>query len=138
MTAIEAAQAQAVDPLADLSVWGVFANDPAFLVINLVVVAMLVTIFLIVRRRYARFFKIQREALDHRKVADAQALAQNQSLEQLIARQYGVTNAHNQQAVAQGEEALRISAQTLAQITTVNQSIARIADRLDRIAGPAA
>jgi predicted RNA-binding protein with PIN domain len=49
-----------------------------------------------------------------------------------------VTNAHNQQAVAQGEEALRISAQTLAQITTVNQSIARIADRLDRIAGPAA
>jgi predicted phage-related endonuclease len=99
---------------------------------------MFIAVALIIRRRYARFFKIQREALDHRKVADAQVLAQNQSIEQVIARQYGVVNAHNQVALSRAEEALRISTDILAQITTMNQSIARIADRLDNAGGPAA
>jgi hypothetical protein len=132
------AQAQALDPVPDPSIWQIFAADPAFLALNLVVLAMVVIIVLIVRRRYARFFKIQHEALDHRKVADAQALAQNRSLEELMVRQYGVTNMHNQQAMARAEEAVRISAEALAQITTLNQSLTRIADRLDRIVGPAA
>jgi type IV secretory pathway component VirB8 len=106
--------------------------------INLVAIAILATVLLILRRRYARFFRIQREALDHRKAADAQALAQSQSTEQLIARQYGVINTHNQQVAARTEEALRISSETLAEIRTMNQNLARIAERLDGITGPAA
>jgi hypothetical protein len=138
MIGIGAAQAQELGPLPDLSIWQVFAADPTFLVLNLVVLATFVVVMLVVRRRYARFYKIQRESLDHRKTADAQALAQNQSVEQLIARQYGVTNAHNRQALERAEEAMRISAETLAQITSMNQSLTRIAERLEHIAGPAA
>jgi hypothetical protein len=49
-----------------------------------------------------------------------------------------VTNAHNRQAIERAEEAMRISAETLAQITSMNQSLTRIAERLERMAGPAA
>jgi type IV secretory pathway component VirB8 len=91
-----------------------------------------------VRRRYARFYRIQREAMDHRKEADAQSLARSQSTEEVIARQYGVINAHNAQIAARAEEALRISNETLAQINTMNESLARIANRLDSMAGPPA
>jgi hypothetical protein len=131
-----AAQAQTLGPLPDFSIWQIV--DIPFLFLNAFIIAMFIAVALIVRRRYARFFKIQREALDHRKVADAQVLAQNQSIEQVIARQYGVVNAHNQVALSRAEEALRISTDILAQITTMNQSIARIADRLDHAGGPAA
>jgi hypothetical protein len=133
-----AAQAQVPGPLPDLSLWQVILGDPSFVAVNLVAFAILVTVLLIIRRRYARFFRIQRESLDHRKTADAQALAQSESTAQLIAQQYGVINAHNQQIAARTEEALRISSETLAEINAMNQSLARIADRLDRISGPAA
>src|SRR5207248_1200752 len=113
MMGIGAAQAQEIGPLPDLSIWQVFAGDPTFVVLNLLALATIVIIMVVVRRRYARFFRIQREALDHRKTADAQALAQNQSIEQLIARQYGVTNAHNLQALEWAGEAMRISTETL-------------------------
>lgn len=138
---IGGAQAQVAGPapdLPDLSLWQILLDNPTFVAIDLVPIAILVTVVVIVRRRYARFFGIQRESLDHRKAADAQALAQNQSTEELIARQYGVINAHNQQIAARADEALRISSETLAQISTMNQSLARIVDRLDRITGPAA
>jgi hypothetical protein len=141
MMPIGAAQAQVagqVPDLPDISFWQIMFADPSFAVMSLIPIAILVTVLLVVRRRYARFFGIQREALDHRKAADAQQLAQGQSTEQLIARQYGVVNAHNQQIAARAEEALRISGETLAQINTMNQTLARIADRLDRAAGPAA
>ena len=135
---IGTAQAQALDPLPDISPWQLFVADPSFIVMSLVPLAILVVFIWTVRRRYARFFNIQREALDHRKSADAQALARGESTEQLIARQYGTVNAHNAQMLARAEEALRISGQTLAQIDAMNQSIARIAARLDHLAGPAA
>jgi hypothetical protein len=141
MMLIGGAQAQVAGPAPDLpdpSLWQILLDNPAFVAMNLVPIAILVTVVLIVRRRYARFFGIQRESLDHRKAADAQALTQNQSTEQLIARQYGVINAHNQQIAARADEALRISSETLAQISTMNQSLARIVDRLDRITGRAA
>jgi hypothetical protein len=134
---IGTAQAQTPDQLPDLSLWDVFLGDPTFVVVNLVVLGVLVLFLWTVRRRYAKFFTIQREALDHRKSADAQALAQNQSTNQLIAQQYGAINAHNAQIAAQAETALRISSETLAQINTMNQSLARIAERLDRMAGEA-
>ena len=141
MILIGAAQAQVAGPLPDVpdvSFWQVLLDNPSFLVMDLVPVVILVAVLLVVRRRYARFFGIQREALDHRKAADAQALAQSQSTEQVIARQYGAVNAHNQQVAARAEEALRISNETLAQINAMNQTLARIADRLDRVTGPTA
>ena len=113
------------------SAWEYFFVDPTFLVINVGFVAILITVLWIVRRRYARFFGLQREALDHRKTADAQMLNQQQTFEQLIARQHGLTNAHNQALVAKAEEALRLNAETLAQITTMNRTLARIAERLE-------
>jgi hypothetical protein len=163
MLGIGTAQAQALGPAPDVSFWQFFIGDPAFLAMNLVVIAVFAIVIITIRRRYARFYKIQREALDHRKSADAQSLARSQSTEDIISRQYGVINAHNaqllaqsqsteqliarqyevinafnQQIVARAEEALRISAETLAQINTMNQSLARIAELLDRPAGPAA
>src|ERR1700730_3857013 len=93
-TAIELAQLPA--PALDYSVWQFFLEEPSFLVVNFVALAVIVTALWFVRRRYARFLKIQQESLDHRKIADAQVLAQNQSFEQLIARQHNATNAHNQ------------------------------------------
>jgi hypothetical protein len=141
MILIGAAQAQVAGPLPDvpdISLWQIIFADPSFAVMSLVPTAILVILLLVVRRRYARFFGIQREALDHRKAADAQALAQSQSTEQVIARQYSAVNAHNQQIAARAEEALRISSETLAQINTMNQTLTRIADRLDRVTGPAA
>jgi hypothetical protein len=141
MMGFAAAQAQAVGqapPLPDISPWQIFFEDPVFLVFNLLAVGILVTVVWTVRRRYARVYRIQREALDHRKEADAQSLARSQSTEEVIARQYGVINAHNAQIAARAEEALRISNETLAQINTMNQSLARIANRLDSMAGPPA
>jgi methyl-accepting chemotaxis protein len=163
MFGIATAQAQALGPPPEPSVWQMFLADTSFLVMNLIVLAGLVAVALIVRTRYARFFRLQREALEHRKAADARALARGESTEQLIARQYGVINAHNaqlltrtesteqmiarqyeavnafnQQIVARAEDALRISTETLAQINTMNQSLVRIADRLERLAGPTA
>jgi hypothetical protein len=137
MMLIGTAQAQALGPPPEISLWQIFLADPSFVVMSLVPIAILVTVALIIRRRYARFFNIQREALDHRKAADAEALARSESTNQLIARQYEVVNIHNAQILARAEEAQRISSETLAQIKTVNQSLARIADRLDRLANPA-
>jgi hypothetical protein len=134
MLSMGAAQAQTVSPVPDISVWQLMGQDIPFLVANVLVVVVLIIVIVTVRRRYTRFYKIQREALDHRKVTDAQVLTQNQGVEELIARQYGVVNAHNQLALARADEALRISTETLAQITSMNQSIARMADRLDRSA----
>jgi hypothetical protein len=113
------------------SLWDVFFVDPSFLIMNLVLVAVLIVVIWVVRSRYARFFRLQREALDHRKTADAQMLNQNQSFEQLIARQHGFTNAHNQELVTKAEEALRLNAETLAQITAMNRTLTRIAERLE-------
>jgi hypothetical protein len=138
MMLIGEAQAQVPGPPPDISLWDIFLADPSFVVMSLVPVTILVIFILLVRRRYARFFGIQREALDHRKAADAQALAQSQGTQQLIAQQYGVVNAHYQQFAARSDEALRISSETLTQINTMNQTLSRIADRLDRVAGPAA
>jgi type IV secretory pathway component VirB8 len=139
MTLIGAAQAQVTGPLPLVpSPWQVLFGDPTFLVLNALTFGIVIAVLLTVRRRYARFYRIQREALDHRKTADAQSLARGQSTEELIARQYGVINAHNAQIAARAEEALRISSETLAQINTMNQSLARIASRLDSMSSPPA
>jgi len=47
-----------------------------------------------------------------------------------------VINAHNAQIAERAQEALRISNETLAQINAINQSLVRIANRLDSMAGP--
>ena len=117
--------------------WQVFTADPTFAIMSLVPLAVLVMVVLVIRRRYARFFGIQREALDHRKTADAEQLARNRSVEDMIARQYATVNTHNQQAMARAEDTTRLLGQMLAQMTTVNASLSRIAERLERIAGPA-
>ncbi len=135
MFLVAPAQAQTANPVPDVSMWQLLGFDVPFLVMNLFVLFVFIVVIATVRWRYGRFFRIQREALDHRKVADAQVIAQNQSIEQLIAQQYGVVNAHNQLVLARAEDALRLSTVTLAQITSMNESIARIADRLDRFAG---
>jgi len=90
MLGIATAQAQTLDqapPLPDISPWQIIFQDPVFLVTNLLAVGILVTVVWTVRRRYARFYRIQREALDHRKEADAQSLARSQSTEEIIFRQ---------------------------------------------------
>lgn len=164
MIGIGKAQAQTIGqapPLPDISPWQIFFQDPVFLVTNLLAIAILLAVVWTMRRRYARFYRIQREALDHRKQTDAQSLARSENTEEMIARQYGVINAHNeqvlahsqsteqliarqyeavnafnQQLIARAEEAVRISTETLAQINTMNQSLARIANRLDSMSGP--
>jgi hypothetical protein len=127
-------QAQALD----YSVWQVFLADPTFLALNVGTIVLVVALVWVVRRRYARFYKIQRESLDHRKSTDAQVMAQQQSFEQLVARHYDATNAHNQRLLAKAEEALALNADTLAQIASMNRTLTRIAERLDQAGGTAA
>jgi hypothetical protein len=127
---------EAMNP--SLSVWRqVFLEDPVFLVFNLGLIVLVVVLAWVVRRRYARFYRIQRESLDHRKSADAQALARQESFEQLVARHYDAINSHNARLIATSEQAMRLNADMLAQIASVNATLNRIAERLDRPAGQA-
>jgi hypothetical protein len=119
-----------------LSIWQFFWNDLSFLGLNTIVLVAFVLALLVAGRRYRRFFTLQREALEHRKTADARVLAQNQNFEQLISQHYATTNAHNQETLAKASEALRINAEALAQVTTMNRTLARIAERLERNDGP--
>ncbi len=47
------------------------------------------------------------------------------------------TLAHNEQVLAKAEEALRLNAETLAQITAMNRTLARLAERLEQAGGSA-
>ena len=120
----------------ELSIWQFFWNDLSFLGLNTIVLVVFVLALLVAGRRYRRFFTLQREALEHRKTADARVLAQNQNFEQLISQHYATTNAHSQETLAKASEALRINAEALAQVTTMNRTLARIAERLERNDGP--
>ena len=82
------------------SAWDLFTVGPSFLIINFVAIFIVLLFAWLVRRRYGRFYTLQREAFDHRKSADARVLAQQQTFEQMISQQYGITNAHNEQIAA--------------------------------------
>jgi len=122
----------------DDSPWQVVLGDPSFLLINLGVILLVGMLLWLARRRYGRFYSLQQAAFDHRKSADAQSLAQQQTYERLISQQYGITNSYNAQVVAKAEEALRINADTLVQIVAMNRTLTRIAERLDQQAGGSA
>ena len=146
MTAITPVQFQPTpDPPLDDALWQYLLADHSFIAVNVTALVFCFFLVFVVRYRYGRFYKLQREAIDHqreaidhRKSADARVLAQSQSFEQIVSQQYGITNAHNQQALAKAEEALRLNADTLAQITAMNRTLARIAERLEQAGGPAA
>src|SRR5438105_3175409 len=106
MTAITPVQLQPQSPLSvGDAVWQVMLGDPTFLALNIGAILLVCILVWIARTRYARFYRLQREAIDHRKRADAQVLAHNESFEQLISQQYGTVNAHNQQLLAKADEA---------------------------------
>jgi hypothetical protein len=118
-----------------LSIWQLLW-DPDFLALHTIIVIVFLIFLLVVGRRYRRFFKLQHEALEHRKSADAWVLAQNQNFVQLVSQHYVATNAHNQEALARASEALRINAEALVQMTTMNRTLTRIAEHLQRADGP--
>ena len=137
MTAITPVQFQPPEAAAPFapSAWDLLVGDPSFLIMNLVAIFIVILLAWLVRRRYGRFYTLQREAFDHRKSADARVLAQQQTFEQMISQQYGITNAHNEQIAAKAEEALRLNAETLAQISAMNRTLTRIAERLEQAGG---
>lgn len=122
----------------DVSWWQILFVDPGSIVFTLLVTLVLVGIAITIRVRYGRFYKLQRAAFDHRRTTDAEVMARQESFQQLISQQYGVTNGHNQQVLAKAEEALRLNAQTLAQIVEMNRTLTRIVERLEPPGGAAA
>jgi hypothetical protein len=139
MTAIMPVQFQPppAPPIGD-ALWQYLLADHSFIAVNVTALVLCLFLVFVVRYRYGRFYKLQREAIDHRKSADARVLAQSQSFEQIVSQQYGITNAHSQQALAKADEALRLNADTLAQVTAMNRTLLRIAERLEQAGGPAA
>ena len=119
----------------DVSWWQILLGDPASTAFTILVSVMLIGIVITIRRRYGRFYNLQQAALDHRRTTDAQVLAHQDTFQQLISQQYGVTNSHNQQVLAKAEEALRLNAQTLAQIVEMNRTLTRIVERLEQPGG---
>lgn len=125
-TDISKAQLEAAAALAppELSLWSVLW-DPVFGV--MAVFAVLIALASIWQPAARRFAKKQTDYLDHQRETNEKALAQNKTMEEIIARQYAQTNARADKALSQGEEAIRLHAEALEQLKGMNEAIARLA-----------
>lgn len=63
--------------------------------------------------------------LDDQKAANDQALAQQKTMEELIAKQYAENNRRADEALAQAAEALRLQSAALEQLMAINATLSR-------------
>lgn len=107
----------------EISLWSVFW-DPVFLFVLLVTIALIgISAYNPLARRHRRK---QTDYLDHQREVNEKALAQNKTMEDIIARQYAETNARSDKALEQAEISLRLHAEALAELRGVNQAMARL------------
>lgn len=78
------------------------------------------------------FLKKQSDYLDHQRQATDRALDQNRSLEDMIASQYRETNARADRALTQSDEAIRLHAAALSQLSEMNNKLARLVASIER------
>jgi hypothetical protein len=77
------------------------------------------------------FLKKQTAFLDHQKGVSDKALAQNRTFEDMIARQYAETNSRSDRALSQSEEAIRLHAAALEQLSSMNETLRRLAELVE-------
>ncbi len=131
-TAYQKAEAEALMPANELTLWSVLL-DPTFFV--LLAVLLLSVAAALWHPSSRRFVRKQTEYLDHQRDVNEKALEQNRSFEQIISRQYSETNTRADRALAQGEEAVRLHAQALEQLKGMNVAIARLNELLEQQRG---
>lgn len=85
----------------------------------------------------ATYIKKQSDYLDHQKSVNYKVVAQNKAFEDMIARQYSETNERSDRALAQSDEALRLHSAALDQLTRMNETLARVALKLEAGGGSA-
>ncbi|MGQ0457403.1 MAG: hypothetical protein ACT4OU_10110 [Hyphomicrobium sp.] len=83
------------------------------------------------------FMEKQTEYLDHQRALNTKVVDQNKEFEDLVANQYRETNARADRALAQSDEALKLHAAALDQLTRMNETLARVAMTLDSDGGRA-
>jgi hypothetical protein len=83
------------------------------------------------RKAYSAGGLLSKQAayLDHQKEANDQALAQQKSIEDLIAKQYEENNRRADEALMQSAEALRLHREAVEQLRTMNAMLAQVAGR---------
>ncbi len=83
------------------------------------------------RKAYSAGGLLSKQAayLDHQKEANNQALAQQKSIEDLIAKQYEENNRRADEALMQSAEALRLHREAVEQLRAMNAMLAQVAGR---------
>ena len=127
--ALEQARSQAL-ALADLDMAGwTMLLEPQFL-IPLVFAAVLLGLsrFSPLGRKY---LKKQSDYLDHQRNIGDRVVEQNKAFEDMIAKQYIETNERTDKALTQSNEAIRLHAASLEQLTSMNNALSRLAAVLE-------
>ena len=127
--ALEQARSQAL-ALADLDMAGwTMLLEPQFL-IPLVFAAVLLGLsrFSPLGRKY---LKKQSDYLDHQRNIGDRVVEQNKAFEDMIAKQYIETNERTDKALTQSDEAIRLHAASLEQLTSMNNALSRLAAVLE-------
>ncbi|MFN0219444.1 MAG: hypothetical protein ACKVP4_11590 [Hyphomicrobium sp.] len=88
-------------------------------------------------KKGAGFMEKQSDYLDHQKALNTQVVQQNREFEDLVARQYRESNERADRALAQSDDALKLHAAALDQLTRMNESIGRLAMKLESRDGSA-
>ncbi len=83
------------------------------------------------RKAYSAGGLLSKQAayLDYQKEANNQALAQQKSIEDLIAKQYEENNRRADEALMQSAEALRLHREAVEQLRAMNAMLAQVAGR---------
>lgn len=76
------------------------------------------------------FVMKQSDFLDHQKDASTKTLEQNKVFEEMTARQYQENNDRADRALAQSEEALRLHAASLEQLSSMNKALLQLTETL--------
>ena len=84
------------------------------------------------------YLKKQSDFLDHQRTVSSKAIEQNQSIEDMIAKQYAETNARADRAISQSGEAIRLHAAALEQLGRMNATMSKLAALIETGRGPAA
>ena len=128
-TAFEHAQARALDLSAyDMPGW-MMLLEPQFLL------PILFALLMLGLARYSplgrKYIKKQSDYLDHQRSVGDRVVEQNKAFEDMIAKQYTETNERTDKALAQYDEAIRLHASSLEQLTSMNQALSRLAAILE-------
>jgi hypothetical protein len=82
-------------------------------------------------KKQSDYLEHQKSYLDHQRTVNERSLDQNKQYEEMIVRQYAETNARSDRALAQSDEAIRLHAAALDQLSSMNETLTRLARILE-------